>query len=86
MGKSREFPFTCRIYSVIIYKLHSACGSAGKEGAFVKYKKWNIGAPEDRDVATLREAGYPYLLALVLAARGIAFPERARSSWTGTGS
>ena len=43
----------------------------------MKYRKWNIGAPEDRDVATLREAGYPYLLALVLAARGIAFPERA---------
>ena len=77
MGKSREFPFTCRIYSVIIYKLHSACGSAGKEGAFVKYKKWNIGAPGEEDVALLREAGYPGLMALVLAARGVTSPEKA---------
>ena len=34
----------------------------------MKYQKWNIGAPLEEDVAALREAGYPYLMALVLAA------------------
>jgi len=43
----------------------------------VKYQKWNIGAPREEDVVALREAGYPYLLALVLAARGTASPETA---------
>ena len=43
----------------------------------MKYQKWNIGAPREEDVALLREAGYPYLMALVLAARGIASPETA---------
>ena len=43
----------------------------------MRYRKWNIGAPADADVALLREAGYPYLMALVLAARGIGSPERA---------
>ena len=43
----------------------------------MKYKKWNIGAPEEAAVSQLREAGYPYLLALVLAARGVSSPETA---------
>ena len=43
----------------------------------MKYQKWNIGAPQEAGVAALREAGYPYLLSLVLASRGIASPERA---------
>ena len=43
----------------------------------MKYQKWNIGAPREEGVAALREAGYPYLMALVLAARGIASPETA---------
>ena len=43
----------------------------------MKYQKWNIGAPQEEDVAALREAGYPYLMALVLAARGVASPETA---------
>lgn len=43
----------------------------------MKYQKWNIGAPLEEDVAALREAGYPYLMALVLAARGVASPETA---------
>ena len=30
----------------------------------MKYQKWNIGAPLEEDVAALREAGYPYLMAL----------------------
>ena len=51
---------------------------APKEGGLaVKYKKWNIAAPAEEDVAHLREAGYPYLLALVLAARGVTSPEGA---------
>ena len=43
----------------------------------MKYQKWNIGAPREADMAALREAGYPYLMALVLAARGAASPETA---------
>ena len=43
----------------------------------MKYEKWNIGAPREEDVAALREAGYPGLMALVLAARGIVSPETA---------
>ena len=43
----------------------------------MKYKKWNIGVPGEGEVTLLREAGYPYLMALVLAARGIASPEKA---------
>ena len=43
----------------------------------MKFKKWNIGKPEERDVALLRSAGYPYLLSTVLAARGVITPEGA---------
>ena len=43
----------------------------------MKYKKWNIGVPKEETIAQLQEAGYPYLMALVLAARGIASPETA---------
>lgn len=48
-----------------------------KGGHPVKFKKWNIGAPRERDVALLRSAGYPYLLSAVLAARGVCDPEAA---------
>ena len=43
----------------------------------MKFKKWNIGKPEERDVSLLRSAGYPYLLSIVLAARGVTTPESA---------
>ena len=43
----------------------------------MKFKKWNIGKPEERDVSLLRSAGYPYLLSIVLAARGVTTPEGA---------
>ena len=43
----------------------------------MKFKKWNIGTPEEQDVALLRSAGYPYLLSAVLAARGITSAEAA---------
>ncbi len=43
----------------------------------MKFKKWNIGTPAADDVALLREAGYPYLLSTVLAARGITSAEAA---------
>ena len=43
----------------------------------MKFKKWNIGAPAETDVALLQNAGYPYLLALTLASRGISAPEPA---------
>jgi len=43
----------------------------------VKFEKWNIGDPREQDVALLRSAGYPYLLSIVLAARGIATAEAA---------
>ena len=43
----------------------------------MKYQKWNISTPAEQDVARLREAGYPYLLSTVLAARGITTAEEA---------
>jgi len=43
----------------------------------MKFQKWNIGAPADQDVALLRSAGYPYLLSIVLASRGITTAEAA---------
>ena len=43
----------------------------------MRFKKWNIGTPAERDVALLRSAGYPYLLSAVLAARGITSAEAA---------
>jgi len=43
----------------------------------LKFKKWNIGTPAEQDVALLREAGYPYLLSTVLAARGVTTAEIA---------
>ena len=43
----------------------------------MKFKKWSIGTPEERDVALLRSAGYPYLLSTVLAARGVSSAEEA---------
>ena len=43
----------------------------------MKFKKWNIHTPAEQDVVRLREAGYPYLLSTVLAARGITTAEAA---------
>ncbi len=43
----------------------------------MKFEKWNIGSPAQADVARLQNAGYPYLLSTVLAARGIVSPEAA---------
>ncbi len=43
----------------------------------MKFEKWNIGSPAQVDVARLQNAGYPYLLSTVLAARGIVSPEAA---------
>lgn len=43
----------------------------------MRFKKWNIGTPAERDVALLRSAGYPYLLSTVLAARGVTTAEAA---------
>ena len=43
----------------------------------MKFEKWNIGTPSEGDVARLRSAGYPYLLSLVLASRGILSEEGA---------
>ena len=43
----------------------------------MKFQKWNIGTPDERDVALLRAAGYPCLLSTVLAARGITSAEAA---------
>ena len=45
----------------------------------MKFKKWNIGTPAESSVALLRNAGYPYLLSTVLAARGISSAEDAAS-------
>ena len=43
----------------------------------MKFKKWILHTPEEQDVARLREAGYPYLLSAVLAARQVTTPEAA---------
>ena len=43
----------------------------------MKFKKWNIGTPAEQDVVLLRSAGYPYLLSMVLASRGITTAEAA---------
>ena len=43
----------------------------------MRFKKWNIGTPAERDVALLRSAGYPYLLSTVLAARGVTTADAA---------
>ena len=43
----------------------------------MRYKRWNIGTPEEDSLAALREAGYPYLLSLVLSSRGVRTPEEA---------
>ena len=40
-------------------------------GTLVKYRKWNIGEADRSAVDTLRSAGYSWLLASVLAARGV---------------
>lgn len=37
----------------------------------MKFEKWRIGSPAPEAVDLLRRAGYPYLLSVVLAARGI---------------
>ncbi len=43
----------------------------------MKYERWNIGSPAQQTVGLLRSAGYPYLLATVLAARGVSSAEEA---------
>ena len=43
----------------------------------MKYQKWHIGTASEEDTALLKEAGYPSLLATVLAARGITTSEAA---------
>ena len=43
----------------------------------MKYQKWHIGTAAEQDTALLKEAGYPSLLATVLAARGITTAEAA---------
>ena len=44
----------------------------------MKYKKWNLAAPERSAVEGLRGAGLPALAALVLCARGLDAPEAAK--------
>ena len=51
--------------------------SRKKEVRPVKYQKWHIGTAAEQDTALLKEAGYPSLLATVLAARGITTAEAA---------
>ena len=43
----------------------------------MKYQKWHIGTASEQDTALLKEAGYPSLLATVLAAPGITTSEAA---------
>ncbi|WP_312279126.1 single-stranded-DNA-specific exonuclease RecJ [Oscillibacter sp.] len=43
----------------------------------MKFEKWNIGTPSPGAVEALRQAGYPALLASVLAGRGVSSAEEA---------
>ena len=45
----------------------------------MKYKKWNFTAPARPEVMAMAEAGLPVLAALVLCARGVDTPEKARA-------
>ena len=49
----------------------------------MKYKKWNLAAPDRAAVSALTEAGLPALAALVLCARGLTGPEGARAFLSG---
>ena len=49
----------------------------------MKYQKWHIGTAAEGDTALLREAGYPGLLATVLASRGITTAEAAAEALAG---
>ena len=48
-----------------------------KGGARVKYERWNLSPLGQENVDALIDAGYPYLVASVLASRGVATPEQA---------
>ena len=49
-----------------------------KEGEqTVKYERWQIPAVPEGTIKTLTDAGYPYLVSSVLAARGITTSEQA---------
>ncbi|MCR5825831.1 MAG: single-stranded-DNA-specific exonuclease RecJ, partial [Oscillospiraceae bacterium] len=43
----------------------------------MKYEQWNIPVPSEESVERLMDAGYPYLLSTVLAARGVESAEQA---------
>ena len=45
----------------------------------MKYKQWNISAPSAEDCRAMTRAGIPALPAVVLCARGLDTPEKARS-------
>ncbi len=46
----------------------------------MKFRKWDMAAPDPAALQTLRKAGYPSLLASVLAARGVRTLEEARAA------
>ena len=48
----------------------------------MKYKKWNLAAPEGSAVQGLRQAGLPALAAVVLCARGLDTPAAAEAFLT----
>ena len=43
----------------------------------MKYERWQIPAVPEQAVKTLTDAGYPYLVSSVLAARGVQTSEQA---------
>ena len=51
----------------------------GERGIFLKFEKWTIGSPNPDAEKKLRDAGYPGLLARVLAVREIETPEEAEN-------
>ena len=45
----------------------------------MKYEHWQIPAAPEDAIKTLMDAGYPYLVSSVLAARGVQTSEQARA-------
>ena len=67
-----------------LYLFHAFCYTisiievlVGKGDALVKFQHWNIHRPKDGAAERLMEAGYSYLVAGVMASRGIESPEEA---------
>ncbi len=69
--------FFLYLFSGICYTISIIEVLVGKGDALVKFQHWNIRRPKDGAAERLMEAGYSYLVAGVMASRGIESPEEA---------